>query len=550
MPRPWLALPFAALFTLPATPTRAEEPIVQRFSYGGNIDFFATGAAMAADGPDPDTTRVDYLLHPAITEITPTDLPANPSLRAAFLYWGGSIKNDDCNGTTIDDTVTFAPPGQPAMEVTAEVCYCSDGGAQSYDIQLCRANVTQMIDALVGEYAVDEFDAQIQNGATDNASFSIVLVFTAPSLPARRIGIYDGLLTMWNQSNPLELVVLNQVEIDNPPVGDLTWYGLEGDVGGTGTESVSVVGKPGNLGLALTDAINPINNPFNHTINTTTPVQTDSLGVDIDQFDISAALTAGDTSVETTYQAGSDKYWIAYNVVGVNVFAPLLSVNSAKTWALQDDADQSGGPSSGDTIRYTILLQNDGNAPGTVNLDDPMPDEVASWTLIADGGGADQSTPDTLLIDGIVIAPGAASEVVFDVVLADAPDGTKLINIASYEAPPDNSGVLVAPPVVYGSVGGDGDGDTGDGDGDTGDGDTGDDGDGDGDGSGESGEGGGDGSSDENGDGNDSHGTGDDAGISDADGCGCLTADRAPLPAAWMLLGLAVVGRRRRIERA
>jgi MYXO-CTERM domain-containing protein/uncharacterized repeat protein (TIGR01451 family) len=553
MLRSSVPLVVCALALLAPDVARAEEPVVKRYDFVGPIDFFATGAALAVDGPDADTTNVDMLVHPGITEVTARDVPIDAVLRKVLVYWGGSIANDDCGGTTIDDAVTFTPPGMPASEVIAEVCYCSDAAAAGYDMQLCRADVTAMIDDPIGEYALDDFAALVANGSTNNASFSIVLVFSADALPARHIAIYDGLLTMWDQSNPSELVALDSILVDDPPHGDLTWYTLEGDEGGSGNESVGVVGEPGNLGLTLGDPLNPVDNPMNHTINTTVPAQSDTLGVDIDQFDISAALSAGDTSVETTYTGGGDKYWIAYNVVGVNIYAPVFGAASNKDWTLELDADQDGVPSPGDTIRYVIHLENTGNALGGLTLSDPIPAEADSWTLIDAGGGVDMSTADTLILEGLALAPGEATDVIFDVVIAQVPDGTEMVNVANYEAPEGDAGSLIAPPVPIGVEGGDtSEGDTSEGEtsegettsGDTS-GDTDDTGSGDGESESESGSGdasGGDDQGDEIGE------SGEGSGIGPSeDGCAC-SADSSTAPAALLVLGLLGLVRRRRSE--
>jgi MYXO-CTERM domain-containing protein len=551
MPRPSVPLLACALVLLAADVVHAEEPVVKRYDFVGPIDFFATGAPLAVDGPDADTTNVDMLLHPGVTEITVQDIPVGAVLRKALLYWGGSIVNDDCGGTTIDSAVTFAPPGVAASEVNAEVCYCSDAAAAGYDMQLCRADVSDLVGDLVGEYALDDFAALVANGTTNTASFSVVLVFSGDGLPARHIAIYDGLLTMWNQSNPSQLVVLDQILVDDPPHGDLTWYTLEGDEGGTGNESVGVVGKPGNLGLALGDAINPVDNPMNHTVNTSDPPQSDALGVDIDQFDISAALSAGDTSVETTYNGGSDKYWIAYNVVGVNIYAPVFGELSNKDWLLELDADQDGGPSFGDTIRYVIHLENTGNALGSLTLSDAIPAEADSWTVIDAGGGIDMSTPDTLIIEGLMLAPGEATDVIFDVVIAELPASTQMLNVADYQTLEGDVGSLVAPPVPI-TVEGGGESDTTSGDtsgttsegstsGDTGD--TSDSDSGEGESSGESGSEGG----------SDTSGSNDEVGESgggpsvepSAGGCAC-SVDSPTAPLALPALGLLVWIRRPR----
>lgn len=535
-----------------SSPVRADEPLSLHYDFTSNADFFATGAALAVDGPDGDG-NVDMLLGSATTTITDADIPRGAGLRDAFLYWGGSIPDgDDCSDPQIDDTVTFTPPDGNSSEVVAQQCYCSDAGAAAYDIQLCRAPITNFIgQQLNGDYGVGDFDALIDNASTNNASFSVVIVYSAADLPARRIALYDGLLTMWNQGVDEETVVLDGLEIDTPPSGDLTWYALEGDAGGNiGEEGVEVTGNPGGLSLILQDQFNPPNNPMNGTINTTTPPQTDSVGVDIDQFDITDALTAADSSVDITYRGGADKYWIAYNIVGVNIFAPVFSLNSSKDWVLQNDVDMSGDPSVGDEIRYTIRLQNDGDAEGLVVLEDLMPPQVESWTLVSAEGGTDVSTDDTLAFTDILVEPDSTVEFVFDVTIAEGSEGSEMVNIAQWEAPPDGgAGQLEAPPVpIAGGMGdGDGDPDPGDGDGDPAT------GDGDGDAATtDSGSGSDSGDSDTETDsdtfgGTDTGAPGDLPGLSE-DGCNCAVGNEGPagLASALGLLGLLGLRRRRR----
>lgn len=434
-----------------AGPARADEPLLERYTYSGNATFFATGGALAIDGPDADTTNVDTLLHPGVTTISEADIPPGAILRRAFLYWGGSIPDNECSdASNIDDEVSFTPPGSEPILVEAEDCYCSDSGALNYDMQLCRANVTSLLGSLTGDYAVDEFDALIANGSTNTASFSVVLVYSDPDYPTRRIALYDGLMTLSSDNpEPSVSVSLGNIEVDDPAEGDLTWYVIEGDEGGSGEESVTVQGMPGGAPVLLADGINPADNPMNHTINTTDPQQTDALGVDIDQFSIDAAISPGDDTVLTTYSAGTDKYWLAYNIVAVNVFAPDFQSESTKTWTLSEDADEDGVPSPGDTIRYTISLVNQGNAPGTVDLEDPIPPEFESWSLVDAGGGVDLSLEETLVVEDIAVEVGGSTAVVVDMILAEVPDGTQVVNVANWAAQPDEGeGQLFAEPVV------------------------------------------------------------------------------------------------------
>jgi uncharacterized repeat protein (TIGR01451 family) len=535
--------PAGLVLALGSGSAAADEQLMPFYNFSGNADYFATGAAMAIDGPDNDSTNVDVALNSAITTVTANDIPLDAMRRDAFLYWGGSITNDNCVGDTIDKVVTFTPPGGAVQAVMADVCYCSDAAALSYDIQLCRADVSQYVDTLVGDYEVGDFNALIDNGSTNNASFSIVLVYSADSLPVRSIAIYDGLLTMWNQGVPETPVELADILIDDPPAGDLTWYALEGDIGGEGLEGVSVVGSPGNGSVELFDLLNPIDNPMNHTINTTMPPQVDALGVDIDEFDISAALTAGDTKVTTTYRGGDDKYWIAYNVIGVNIFAPDFITGSSKTWELQIDADQSGAPTPGDWVRYTIHLANVGNVVGSVEINDTMPSQVSEWMLIDDGGADADATMGNNLKLSFTLDANESADVVLDVKLAPESAGTSMINVVGYqEANGGPSGAFEAMPVPIGQASGDGDGD---GDGDPGDGDGDPPGDGDGDpDTGESGEGSGeDGSTSTSGpsDGGSTTGVWQGGDMPES-GCSCSSEPRSPTAATLGLLALACFG--------
>lgn len=152
----------------------------------------------------------------------------------------------------------------------------------------------------------------------------------------------------------------------------------------------------GEAGASTTvfDAVNPADNPMNRTINTTTPPQTDVIGVDIDRLDISAALTPGDTYVDMTYSAGGDKFWVVYNIVGVNVYRAVLHPKKVdKSWILLDDADGSGTVTPGDTVRYTIRVENVGTAPGVVTISDPIPPEFSSWQIVSGAGAPTTPRP-------------------------------------------------------------------------------------------------------------------------------------------------------------
>lgn len=436
--------PFALLLTLlPSSSARADEPLALRRSWAGNLDFFSTGAPLAIDSNNDG--KVDMLAASNTVNVGALEIPAGAVLDAAYLYWGATETASNCDQAKLDKQVEFTAPGQPAAMVVAEQCHCS--ASAGYDMQLCRAEVTDQLGALTGTYAVAGLDALIANGDTNNASFAIVLVYRSDLLPQRRIGLYDGLLGLSGNGTPTTTVALTDIKISNPPQGDLTWYALEGDSAVNQDEFVQVKSLPGGGQANLGDAVNPPNNPFNRTINTTKPPQTGVTGVDVDRFSLAGVLKAGDDTLEVTYSAGFDKYWIAFNVIGVDVFEPLFSASSSKSWALTDDVAGDGEPSPGDTVTYTIHLENTGTAPGSVTLTDALPDGVASWQLIDDGGGTDKSVGDTVVVEGLALLPKQAVDVVLEIVIADVADLTTIVNTAALDG--DGGPVdLVAPELV------------------------------------------------------------------------------------------------------
>lgn len=435
------------LVVLAAAPASADEAMSLRNQWTGNIDFHVTGAPLAVDGPDADTTRVDILLPSADVSVTSADVPVSATLVQVFLYWTGSTVDDGCTGAMLDRTVDFTAPGASAVSVTADRCACSLAGAASYDVQSCRADVTSLITgAKLGTYTVGGFNARITNSATDNASFALVFIYADSSVAYRTVGLYDGLETMSNNSRVLTFA---NVKIGTPAQGKLAWYVAEGDIGGSAGEQVLARSVPTGTLTVLSDAVNPPNNPMNHTVNTVSPPRTDTLGMDLDEFDITSALSSNDTAVEMTYAAGDDKHWLVFNLVGLDIFEARFSAKSSKTATLHVDADGNGVPSVGDTVRYVISLENTGNAPGYPDLTDVIPPQAASWSLVSAGGGTNASTASTLIISDIPVPVGQTSTVVIDVVLADVADNTTITNVANYDARPiGDFGPLTSPTLI------------------------------------------------------------------------------------------------------
>ena len=435
----------------------ADEAIVDRFAFEGRIDYFMTGINLARD-TDGDR-RIDTSTQPSKFSVDQSSIPNGATLKNAFLYWGGSRlqENGACQSGGADEEITLTTPEGSVLKVNADTCYCSDSSSNKIDQWICRTEVTQILNGkFVGEFTIDDYVGNYTNNLSDNASAALVVVFEEASLAPRRVVLYDGLIELVQATHTISL---SNINVASTPAGDLTYYVLEGDLGGAGREAVFVDGMPGPLGpIVLQDANNPANNPFNQTINTTNPPKTGVIGVDIDQFDISAALSPGDTQVDVEISAGADKVWIAVNVVGVDLFDPILTQNSKKSGSLSLDQNSDGIASPGDVIRYKIHLENTGNEDATVIVKDDI-----AWadniTVVDAAGGNSQQNGTLITIKNVKIVQGGSVDILIDARIGTMKDGEEVFNSASWEDPIEGgqAGTVMADAILV-RVDGDSDG--------------------------------------------------------------------------------------------
>ncbi|MDF2693739.1 MAG: putative internalin, partial [Labilithrix sp.] len=157
--------------------------------------------------------------------------------------------------------------------------------------------------------------------------------------------------------------------------------------------------------LALSDAQNPADNVFNSTrsllgaavsvagdLPQLTGTPQSMSGIDLDVFDITAALSPGQTSAPVEASTGGDVYFLGAFITSISTFVPQF-VSSTKTVT-----DIDGTPTvSGDVLKYTIQVSNSGNdaSAGTV-LTDVLPAGVTyvPGSLEVPGAKTDQPGDD------------------------------------------------------------------------------------------------------------------------------------------------------------
>jgi len=319
------------------------------------------------------------------------------------------------------------------------------------------------------------------NGA---GSFALLLVVRDLELPLHSIATFEGMEAFAGDSVDVTMVTANQ--ISDPAAGSLAVYVLEGDLGissGPGCTSptdefIEVDGdtSPTQDGVCLFDDDNPLGNPFNATINVQSQTGSppcsggineccgDGLcpvtGVDIDRYNISSALVPGVNQVRATVASVTDRIALALVVLGVDVFEPVLSVDT-QVRVLEPDGhtDVLRREENGDIvvrvgapIVYSIAVSNTGNvtatdtsvrfvvpAQTTVSADNAiliLPPDAGTPTVAETG--AENGTGE-ILVSGFRVPAGEIAEVRVQVWANCGAAGQVVaptIHVGSAEVPP------------------------------------------------------------------------------------------------------------------
>src|SRR3954465_10214669 len=269
----------------------------------GHINFTTTGGSLRTQDNNGNACAVGTTSTQNLSGI-----PFGATVAAAFLYWGGSGGTADTNVTlngfpitaarTFADTYPGVTPSLPYFGAFADVTTRVSGNG-SYTF---------------GGLTVVTGSPHCDVSAVA-AGWSLVVIYTAASERLRAINLYDGLRSYRGNSIPLtpDGFRVPGANID----GRIAVFTLEGDPANSTTMNGidEALRFNGNL---LDDGINvagsdPLIQQFDGTINTQ-GVAT-SYGIDVDQYDITAYLSAGQTSGTTTYSAGADLVLLMAQIV-------------------------------------------------------------------------------------------------------------------------------------------------------------------------------------------------------------------------------------------
>jgi len=310
-------------------------------------------------------------------------LPAGATVTYARLYWAAK------NGGAIDTNVVIDRSGAFTTPVVADASY--PVVSNSYQ---SSADVTAIVQANgVGAYSVSGVASTNPVNLNDNTFFttwSMVVFYRLDTDPPRNLTLFDG-FDFVDASNSVNVTLTGFLVPNSGFDGKLGIIAYEGDR--TLTGETFTFG-----GVAASDALNPSNNALNGTRSrlgtavTTVgdlPQLTGGVGsvtgFDLDVFDVTAQLTAGQTSAPLAAASTGDFFIHGAFITSVTTLKPMF-VDVTKTVT-----DLNGGDVvPGDTLEYTITGSNSGTDTAVgVTLTDALPAGVTfvpgSLTLVSGG---------------------------------------------------------------------------------------------------------------------------------------------------------------------
>ncbi len=345
-----LALLLFALFGV----NTAHAQAIARYSRDtGNINFVTTGGSLR---DSPNTTS------PCTVNTTSTQtlsgIPALRTVRAAYLYWGGSGSPDNTvtlNGTAVTASRTFT---RTFNNGTSFPFF----GGFAVVTNLVAGNGSYTFGGLTVNTGTPHCGSQAVVGG-----WSLIVVYEGAAERLRAINIYDGLDYFYGSqvTQTPDGFRVPAANID----GRVAVFTLEGDPqnsqsSGGFSEALIFNGTSLNDGLIPTGS-DPTTQQFDGTINTQGVVT--SYGIDVDQYDVSALLSPGQTSATTVYSAGADLVLLMAQVVSATS-DPAVDLSVTKT--------HTGTFVSGATGTYTITVANAAGAEredNTVTVTDTLP---------------------------------------------------------------------------------------------------------------------------------------------------------------------------------
>ena len=250
-------------------------------------------------------------------------LPAGSTVLWAGLYWSGH------SSSVNRDKVQFKAPGAGSYaQLTAAPADLLTSSTQAARYRAFRDVTAQVAAAGAGTYWVG--DVQSTTGSDRFAGWALFVAYRHDAQPIRRLNVYDGLGTV-DSTHAFQTTI---APFHTPATGTVTTKAglltFEGDAG-IASETAAFNGH------ALTDALNPVGNVMNSTIEAgganftaKTPNYANQLGMDLDVYANPGAL-ANDQSSAMLAFSSTNEYFMPSAFFLVSDEGPATSTGAGPT---------------------------------------------------------------------------------------------------------------------------------------------------------------------------------------------------------------------------
>ncbi len=323
----------------------------------GNINFVTTGGSLR----NSPNTGTPCTLNSTSTQ-TLSGIPAGRTVRAAYLYWGGSWTGSG----SFDTSVTLNGVNVSATRTFSRTF---DNGT-NFPFFGGFAVVTNMVSGN-GSYTFGGLTVHAGNPHCGSQAvvggWALVVIYEGAGERLRAINIFDGLDYFYGSQVTLtpDGFRVPASNID----GRVAVFTLEGDPqnsdsSGGFSEALRFNGTLLDDNLIPAGSVPPTQQ-FDGTISTQGVVT--SYGIDVDQYEVGSMLGPGQTSATTVYSAGADL---------VLLMAQIVSATSDPAVNLSAAVSHTGNFVAGTTGTYTVVVSNASGferEDNTVTVTDVLP---------------------------------------------------------------------------------------------------------------------------------------------------------------------------------
>lgn len=265
---------------------------------GGYMDYTSTGGSLRTQ---PNTTNPCAIAASSSNTVT-TNVPATANITNAILFWTNS-------NPTMDPQVTFE-----GQTIEAQLVYQTVFSSRNFFNH--SADVTALIQGIpnINTNVFDFSGLTITNTGNHCSSqtvlggWALFIFYEDNSLPASTINLYQGFDASQNTTTTFGLSGFYAIGSAGSKTTVLSW---EGDQTLANNESLRFITPSTGSNLLVGDGDNTTGtNPFNstHFDNVDVPItnNTNSYGVDLDTYDVSSFIVAGESSATTQVNVGQD----------------------------------------------------------------------------------------------------------------------------------------------------------------------------------------------------------------------------------------------------